>query len=396
MISITPHTPLDTPVDLKNKAIEIYKRSAKLEASLRPGLREAVTHLLQFVNSYYSNKIEGNKAKPSDVVQAQHSDDSEQNPAFRDGLKEIVAHVIAQRELAESLPNQGQVSSPDFIRRIHELLFKDITETARKVTHESTGDSFLVEPGAFREQQVQVGKHIPLEAEELRRYMNWFHDMYRLDHIHGDTRLLAAAASHHRLVWIHPFLDGNGRVTRLFTDVYMRLAGVDGYGLWSISRGFSRSVDAYKAALAQADKPRQGSTDGRGILSDKGLITFQQFFMDTCLEQIDYLTGVLEMEGFDRRLASYVGSRFSGDAIDASGKPMPVWRPETERLLFAIIAQGGVMRSEVPLITGLGETLSRNIVKQLVDEGWIKEEEKKPLKLEIPFDGISALFPHLW
>ncbi|MCP4628982.1 MAG: hypothetical protein GY850_36560, partial [bacterium] len=45
--------------------------------------------------------------------------------------------------------------------------------------------------------------------------------------------------------WIHPFLDGNGRVVRLFTDYYLTNTGMDGYGLWSISRGFARFRENY-------------------------------------------------------------------------------------------------------------------------------------------------------
>lgn len=372
MISITPFLPSEkVPGRLKDKSVEIYKRSAKLQGSIRPGLNDALTYLLRFVNSYYSNKIEGNKTRPADILKEQHTDE----------LNEIIAHVSVQEELANERPSFEEVSSSEFLLHIHELLFQNIS---------------VVKPGEFRELGVRVGRHDPPEAKEIAAYMSWFHDSFRLDRIHGDMRLLAAAASHHRLLWIHPFMDGNGRVTRLFTDIYMQLAGVDGYGLWSISRGFSRAVDQYKAKLEFADTPRQGSTDGRGILSDRGLVGFQEFFLDTCLEQLEYVSGLLDIEGFEKRLNYYVGTRVNEASIDPAGKPLPKWRPETAKLLLAVISNSEVLRSDAPEITGLGETVSRKIVKQLVDEGWLKGEEKKPLKLQIPFEGISPLFPHLW
>mgnify|MGYP000403920317 FL=1 len=244
MKGITPCLPLDPKLalPLKDKAIEVYKRSARLEASVPPGLKSAVTHLLRFVNSYYSNKIEGNNTKPADVIRAQHANEEELDPAIRDDHKEVVSHLIAQKFLASNQPSASEVSSAEFVQWIHELFFQDLSEQARTLVLESTGEQFIVEAGQFREQQVVVGRHLPPEGAGLAKSMEVFHRAYRLDWIHGDERLLAAAASHHRLLWIHPFLDGNGRVTRLFTDVYMQLAGVDGYGLWSVSRGFSRSI----------------------------------------------------------------------------------------------------------------------------------------------------------
>ncbi|WP_339889912.1 Fic family protein [Neptuniibacter pectenicola] len=398
MKGITPYLPLDPKLalPLKDKAIEVYKRSARLEASVPPGLKSAVTHLLRFVNSYYSNKIEGNNTKPADVIRAQHANEEELDPAIRDDHKEVVSHLIAQKFLASNQPSASEVSSAEFVQWIHELFFQDLSEQARTLVLESTGEQFIVEAGQFREQQVVVGRHLPPEGADLAKNMEVFHRAYRLDWIHGDERLLAAAASHHRLLWIHPFLDGNGRVTRLFTDVYMQLAGVDGYGLWSVSRGFSRSIEQYKAALAAADKPRGGDLDGRGQLSDKGMLKFQHYFLDTCLEQIDYLSSLLCMGDFDKRMAFYVSQRVAGVAVDVDGKPLPKWRPETINLFRAVIAQGGVLRTDVPAITGLGETVSRNLVKQLMKEHWLVGDEKRPLKLEIPFEGISTLFPHLW
>src|SRR5258708_35115042 len=83
--------------------------------------------------------------------------------------------------------------------------------------------------------------------------------------------VVAASAAHHRLAWIHPFLDGNGRVVRLFTDAYLHQVGVNGHGLWTVTRGFARQRERYLAALADADHPRRGDLDGRGNLSEQSL-----------------------------------------------------------------------------------------------------------------------------
>ena len=417
MIGITPYLVKKAPGELQDMCTDVYKYSAGLEASVRPGLRSALVDLLLFVNSYYSNKMEGNPTKPVDVIKAQKTADlTTENSALVKGLEiavaggesskaatkahaaitEILAHARAQRYLSEHLPTTESVVTTEFIKVIHDAFFSHLSVEQRQIIHPDTNKIHVVEPGCFRQTGVIVGNHVAPEYTELDSYLGWFSKAYRLDWMHGNDRLLAAAAAHHRLLWIHPFLDGNGRVCRLLTEVYMRLAGVEAAGLWSISRGFSRDIERYKASLAHADQPRQGSSDGRGVLSDRGLLGFQTYFLQTCLQQISYVQGLLDIQTFDKRLHVYVAMRTTGSAVDTNGQLLPKWRPQTALLLRAVINQPRVMRSQVPEITGLGETMSRKMVNQLCEEGWLEGAEKKPLQLQIPFDGISALFPHLW
>jgi fido (protein-threonine AMPylation protein) len=67
---------------------------------------------------------------------------------------------------------------------------------------------------------------------------------------------------HHRLLWIHPFYDGNGRVNRLMSHATLLLCGV-GNSLWSVARGFAHYVRDDKTLLMATDAPRQGDLDGR-------------------------------------------------------------------------------------------------------------------------------------
>ena len=396
MISVTPFIqPEQASGDIRNMAVEVYKQSASLSASVRPNLKPAVEHLLRFVNSYYSNRIEGNSTEPADIIHAEGVVLTDS--VKRNDLLEIEAHLAAQTALLEGRVSPEQITEKAFLCSIHEHFFKDLPESVRTHVRESTGETYLVEAGKLRTTQVQVGEHLPPHQDELNGYLNWFHSSYRLDRLFGETRLLAASAAHHRFAWIHPFLDGNGRVGRLFTDSYMQGAGVDGYGLWTLSRGFARTIDEYKLRLSGADMVRQGSTDGRGILSHRGLEAFQRYFFETCLDQIQYLSGVLDIQSFDMRLKQYADLRTAGVALSTKGEALKKWRPETFILLRAIMDNSRVMRTDVPKITGLGDTNSRAVVKQLIEERWVSGETKAALKMDqIPFDAISFLFPHLW
>tara|TARA_R110002073_G_scaffold61328_2_gene154204 strand:+ start:13822 stop:14079 length:258 start_codon:yes stop_codon:yes gene_type:complete len=70
-----------------------------------------------------------------------------------------------------------------------------------------------------------------------------------------------------------------------------------GYGLWSLARGFCRNSKEYYAALAEADKPRQGDSDGHGILSDTDLIHVTKYFVDIAIDQVKFFRGLLEPIG---------------------------------------------------------------------------------------------------
>jgi Fic family protein len=118
--------------------------------------------------------------------------------------------------------------------------------------------------------------------------MKRFEEAYDPAKLSQVQQIIAIAASHHRLVWIHPFLDGNGRVVRLFSQAWLLETGI-GSSLWSVSRGLARNVEEYKARLMAADAPRKGDLDGRGNLSHDELVNFCRFFLKTAVDQVEFM-----------------------------------------------------------------------------------------------------------
>jgi Fic family protein len=113
---------------------------------------------------------------------------------------------------------------------------------------------------------------------------------------------MAMAAAHHRFAYIHPFPDGNGRVGRLISHAMAHKIGLGAYGLWSISRGLARGLEAgpngrgeYKAMLARTDMPRQGDLDGRGNLSERALAEWVLWFVRVCRDQVDFMSGLFDI-----------------------------------------------------------------------------------------------------
>src|SRR6204780_869967 len=168
---------------------------------------------------------------------------------------------------------------------------------------EGQGRKVLMKPGKFRppaDHGVSVGRHLPPSADRVETFMAYFEGRYRFEELGSGSRILAMAAAHHRLNYIHPFLDGNGRVSRLMSHAMALAAGIGAHGLWSVSRGLARGLRSrteYKSMMDSADMPRQGDLDGRGNLSLKGLEEFVLWFLQVCLDQATFMSGLLELGG---------------------------------------------------------------------------------------------------
>jgi Fic family protein len=81
---------------------------------------------------------------------------------------------------------------------------------------------------------VRVGAHVAVSPEALPTFLEHFEKAY--GHLGRNDSIVAAAvaaaAAHHRLLWIHPFIDGNGPVARLMSHA-MLLDTLDTGGIWS-------------------------------------------------------------------------------------------------------------------------------------------------------------------
>jgi Fic family protein len=381
---------------LADLAIEIYKVSAQAAGHVHHVVFRELEELLRVVNSYYSNLIEGNSTHPVEVMRAMDQQFSH-DPAKRALQEESVAHIEVQRLIERRLQeNPGlSVTSAEFLTWIHQEFYRRLPQELRFVSNPATGERLEVVPGQLRGRAVEVGMHVGPDPAELPRFLERFAQVYDPSRIHGDKRLIAVAAAHHRLLWIHPFLDGNGRVARLFTDAYLRRVGVTGYGLWTVSRGLARQSADYKAMLAGADSPREGDLDGRGNLSMKKLRAWCDWFLKSCLDQATYISKLLQLDGLRSRLEGYERLRAEGIAFGPDGAPSPL-RPEARVILLHALVAGEVPRGEFASLTGRSERSTRTALAQLLDEGLLMSDQPKgPVRLGFPAHSLSYLFPEL-
>lgn len=390
-VDITPIARVYSP-ELEEKLLKIARLDAQLDATVPVTIRESVEDLLRVVNSYYSNKIEGNPTKPSELI-ALVDDSTEQKSK---GILEIKRHIEVQVKLNfENTPLQG-VATQDFIKSIHKAFYAECSPDELIVSNSDGSRTYEIEPGEYRNVDVVVGQHIPPKSDLVPTYMSWFANAYKVEYLHGLSKYYAMAASHHRLAWIHPFLDGNGRVTRLFTDCFMRAIGLKSYGLWSMSRGFARSSEQYYRYLSIADRTRQGGDDGRGILSDAGLVSFTEYFMDVAIDQMTYFTSLLEPYKLEERINVYFQLRFNGSLFDGKGKPLKKLSLEAKDIYKTLLYNGPHTRKELQDKLQVSERKLRDIITEMAKDHLIFAPPKRPLQVRLSPHTVEVLFPYLF
>lgn len=383
--------------ELEDQARNVLARSATLCGMLPPVTQQALTELLRIVNSYYSNLIEGHSTHPVEIERAMREDYSNE-PAKRHLQLESLAHINCQRQIDKLLEANPavNVADSDFLLWVHRIFYEQMPDELRLVKNEITGEALEVVGGKLRQNDVQVGRHIGPAWASLPSFLSRFGECYQTEKHHGLMPILAVAASHHRFMWIHPFLDGNGRVARLYTDAAFRKIPLLGYGLWNVSRGLARSRDDYMAALSWADASRRNDYDGRGPLSNEGLTHFCRFFLSVCLDQIGYMDELLRLDGLLERLRGYVQLR-SAKVLPGPAKSARPLKKEAVFMLQEVLLTGEVTRGDLVRVSGIPERSARLIIAQLLEEKiLVSETPKGSVRMAFPTHLAGFLFPELF
>jgi Fic family protein len=367
---------------LTDLALELAQKAAGFRRSLPESLLRSLADLVRAMNCYYSNLIEGHYTHPVDIERAL-KDDYSKDARQRDLQLEAKAHIVVQKWIDGGGLKGGAVTS-DGICEIHrrfcvmlpeDLLWAEVPETKERIK---------VVPGELRQRDVKVGTHVPVSPGALPRFLRRFEEVY--SSLSKTDSILGAATAHHRLVWIHPFLDGNGRVARLMSHA-MLLETLDTGAVWSVARGLARNVDAYKGNLAACDRERRNHLDGRGHLSEEALAEFAGFFLGTCIDQITFMESLMAPDRLRTRILLWAEE-------EIRLKTLP---PQSGSLLEAMLYRGELPRADAAGVVGTGDRHARRIVSALVERGiLVSDSARAPLRLAFPAGLASRWLPGLF
>jgi len=379
-----PYMPSEGTEVLDNLAFDLAREASELSGQLHPLVRLSVGELVRSMNCYYSNLIEGHNTHPRDIDRALSADYSA-DPQKRDLQLEARAHIEVQR-MIDAHAYTVAPASRAFIEWTHREFCTRLPPSLLVAENPDTRERLEVIPGVLRTRAVAVGRHVPPSAEYIPAFLRRFEEAYDCNRLTKARQTIAVAAAHHRLLWIHPFLDGNGRVARLMSHAMLLDLGI-GSALWSVSRGLARRSSDYKRLLMAADEPGRGDLDGRGALSHSALVEFCVFFLESCLDQVRYMRELLDPGELLRRMELYV--RDEEEAGRLPRRSFPVLR---ETLLA-----GELDRRRVPGLVDASERTARRLISSLVKlRLLVADSHRAPLRLGFPVQVVDTWFPRLY
>ncbi len=376
---------------LLERASDLTKAATVLGTASGQAAQLELRALLRSMNSYYTNRIEGEHTRPIDIERALQKDFSA-NADLARRQRLAVAHIRTEQSCEAEVDRRVAASADDGARWLyssqaltwlHGELFRDLPASDLELA-----DGSHMAPGQIRKKAVAVGRHEAPTAKSLPAFIARWSQAYTAVR-RGEASVVALAASHHRLAWMHPFLDGNGRVARLHTHLLLHAWGFTN-GLWSPLRGFARTEGRYKALLEAADEHRRGDMDGRGNLTQAGLIDWMRYTLDVCIDQVEFMTGQLDIRGMRGRIEAAL-------AFEASTVKSGV-RPEALMALHYLFAtQTELGRAEFKAMTGLGERVATETVSSLVRRGFLASDSAYgKLRFAVPRHALRFYFPALW
>ena len=181
-----------------------HLRKQQLDSTTPAYLFYQLKHLFHLFESVGSARIEGNNTTVAEYIETKIEGETA-SPREDEGIQEIANIEFAMGYIEEYI-GSGYPINETFLKAIQQIIVQDLGRE---------GDMYA---GAYRPANVRIANssHCPPESNLVPVYMEELFSFLR-DDASFQFDLIKVALAHHRLVWIHPFNNGNGRTVRLFT-----------------------------------------------------------------------------------------------------------------------------------------------------------------------------------
>lgn len=331
--------------ELVETLFEIERLRTAVGAGTTPPETFAELHLLfDLVMSVVSARIEGNHTTVFEMLDGASS---QPRGSFADQMREIENIRSVARYIDSLDPNEPLTHA--FVREIHartvEGLFRE-------------GDP---NPGHYRDQEVQItgSRHVPPSWVTVHSEMTTLLEFSNAD-FPLSRQMLQIALAHHRFVWIHPFSNGNGRVSRLFTYAMLRKTVFASHGHTALNPTsvFGNDRTQYIAALESADS-----------MTSEGDIEWATFFAHGIRNDLARLVDMQDHDYVVHKLVAPALSRLRDDGIIDS---------QTSNILHRILHMGVVKAGDLAdLLPGSPDQRSRAI-RALMDRKLLRRAVEGP------------------
>jgi fido (protein-threonine AMPylation protein) len=388
--AIEPALPTLAP-DLIAEADAVIGAVRRLDGLTDGGLEHVVRPLFRAAHVHHSLYIEDRPSTLAELARA--SVPAVRSDRARDREADLRASLAVMSWLHEGAGRAHALRAPTdvaLVRDIHRRFYAELPASEREVRFADTGRVIDVAPGEWRTEDVTVGRHAAPRATEVDALMRHWSARYTPARgVTAGTALIAAVASHHRLLFVHPFRDGNGRVARLALEASLIALGLDAKGAWTPARGFARARAGYYDALAGADDERWHDAEGRGDRSMPGLVRWCRSVLRVMREQADFVATLLAPNVWRMRLRHALTGP-TGRAVDAE-----------YRLVAAAWELGPLPRAALARESGVPPRSVSRLCNSLIERGWLRavtgdDRRSAPVVGAMPIESARIVFPGLF
>ena len=138
---------------------------------------------------------------------------------------------------------------------------------------------------------------------------------------------------------------------------------------------------------SRCDAQARGDLDGRGHLSEEALAKFTDFFLTTCIDQVDFMEGLVQPDRLRDRILIWTEEEIRADALP----------PKSGAVLEAVLYRGELPRGEVAALLGASDRHARRITSALLErEVLVSESSRAPLRLAFPAKLAARWMPGLF
>ena len=255
------------------------------------------------------------------------------------------------------------------ILRMHQLMTQDSDETNNV-------------PGRFRRNNVVVGTealggvHRGAPPADIQRLMDGFVAFINSARVQGEHPVIRALLGHFFLVTIHPFGDGNGRVSRLVEAALLYQGGYNVHGFYGLSNYFYRNGDEYKMRLQECRKTQPLDVSPfvgfalRGFAAELGGINN---FIKTKLNRLVYRDTMVKAynrrAGKRRRVLNHREYNLLSFLLDETEPDDPFAEKPSKQISLADLMASPYVRSAYRSVTP--RTFRRELIR-LADLGFIR------------------------
>ena len=295
---------------------------------------------------HYGTHIEGNELNLS---QAERVIMGQQVVARERDIQEVMNYRKVMEFIGEwgkpvkDAKQKPQVSE-DLITRMHTL-------TVYKILPEETS-------GTYRKTQVVIKNSktgevtfrpplpqaVPFQVTDLTEFIN----ATSKDDMHP---VLKSGIVHYELVRIHPFVDGNGRVSRALSTLVLFLEGYDIRKFFSLEEYFDNDAARYYDALQSVEK------------SEGNLTGWLEYFTEGLAVELTHIKEKIESVSVDAQIKQKLGGE-------------PLMLSERQMMIVEYIQKNGYLENKAfkSMFPMLSEDSVLLDIKQLVQAGIIRKQ----------------------